>query len=200
MNKQLSKDRNRVSISTFGILLKLFGPLRYEDGKEHILTRMMQIVNLPYGAPSLHPHYTTPFHSATLYNDFISRRGFRGFMEADEAGRLLGDKQEGSYIIRFSTRDPVGYAISRVAEQGGGIKHTKVFIKQDTREVYVSEKGRMYPNLPTLLAELQDSLGLKHPIGGGVFQKLHLGDEVIAGYEAIVEDVPAEPEPAGKED
>ena len=165
----------------------------------------MQIVNLPYvtlTTPSQHPHYTIPLHSTPLFSimTFFSRRGFRGFTEADEAGRLLGDKQEGSYIIRFSTRDPVGYAISRVAEQGGGIKHTKVFIKQDTREVYVSEKGRMYPNLPTLLAELQDSLGLKHPIGGGVFQKLHLGDEVIAGYEAIVEDVPAEPEPAGKED
>jgi hypothetical protein len=87
-----------VSIESFGRFLEWFGPIDSFDG---VLDR---VVNL------------------------LKKSWFHGEISADDAERLLKQEKKGTFLVRFSARDPGSYAITTVSDTNK-IKHFRVYHK-----------------------------------------------------------------------
>jgi hypothetical protein len=53
---------------------------------------------------------------------------FHGEISSEEAEKRLGTQKKGTFLVRFSARDPGCYAIS-VMSQGGRLKHYRIYHK-----------------------------------------------------------------------
>ena len=87
-----------VTIEAFGRFLEWFGPVETLDG---ILDR---VVNL------------------------LKKSWFHGEISSQEAETLLGKEKKGTFLVRFSARDPGSYAITTVSSSQK-IKHFRVYHK-----------------------------------------------------------------------
>jgi len=144
-----------VEIQHFGRILEWFGPFKHERGHETMLDRMRSSCTLPY---------------------------FHGDVETKAAERLLSGKPVGTFLIRFSTSSPGGYAITRVGKDGS-IKNVKI-MRREGHQFCLTEKGRAYPALEALVVELKDQFELHIPCLGSKYERLGLEEEA-GGYEVV---------------
>lgn len=107
----------------------------------------------------------------------LSQLWFHGAVGTGEAERLLKGREEGTFLIRFSTSQPGSYTISKV-KKGGAPVHQRVEHKEDGYHV----GARAYPTLELLLQGEYDNLGLQKACGGSKYRHIFETLNESGGY------------------
>jgi serine/threonine protein kinase len=127
-----------VSIESFGRFLEWFGPIDSLDG---VLDR---VVNL------------------------LKKSWFHGEISADDAERLLKQEKKGTFLVRFSARDPGSYAITTVSDTNK-IKHFRVYHKPGLK--YLIGKTEC-DTLEDIIGKYHKDLYLKIACPGSPFEEI----------------------------
>ena len=135
----LKQSNSTVSLDEFGKVLSWFGPLEVPYVDNGILHRIEEILSYPW---------------------------FHGNISSQLSEKLLGSKNRkmGDFLVRFSTRTPGSFCISRLSDKT--IQHTVIGYKAG---VGYSLKGKSYPTLPALIQENKQVLTLKNFCPGSKF-------------------------------
>merc|ERR1712137_314327 len=146
----LSDKESRVTIEQFSRILEWFGPLTD-------LTSFLQSVE-----------------------DLLSKPWFHGEISAVEAEKLLSPKPAGTFLVRFSSRDPGCYAIS-VMGKGSKLKHYRVYHKPGLQYLIGnSECSSIYE----IISKYGKDLNLQQACSGSPFESLFT--EVFSiGYDVV---------------
>lgn len=112
--------------------------------------------------------------------DLLKKNWFHGDISSETAERLLSNEKRGTFLARFSSRDPGCYAIS-VYSQGGRLKHFRVYHKPGLK--YLIGKSECN-SLNDIISRYHKELFLKTPCPGSPYE--HIFNEkkakVSAGY------------------
>jgi len=95
-------------------------------------------------------------------------KGFFGEIETGDAEKLLNGKKKGTYLIRFSTRDPGCYAIT-VLSKLGALKHFR--IQHKAGQPYIVGNNE-HPSLDALVKAHKKELYLKYPHIGSKYEAM----------------------------
>jgi len=154
----LKKDAKgeTVSLEDFSKMLEWFGPL--EKGASILK-------NVEYG---------------------LRMKGFYGDIETAEAEKQLNGKKKGTFLIRFSTRDPGCYAIT-VLSKTNALKHYRIIHKAGGKYMLGSAE---YDSLDTLIKTHKKDLYLKNPLGGSVYDVMFIANDKKLASEGYMERAP----------
>jgi len=141
--RRSNQGKDEVHLEDFGKMLEWFGPL--EKGNS-ILKRI---------------------------ETQLRSKGFYGDIETGDAEKLLNGKKTGSYLVRFSTRDPGCYAIT-VLSKVGALKHYRITHKAGGRYILGTSE---YDSLEALIKAHKKDLHLKLPLGGSRYESMFIADE-----------------------
>jgi hypothetical protein len=150
----VKKDRTGtevVGVEDLGKMLEWFGPLESGNG---ILKRI---------------------------ENRLRSKGFFGAIETAEAEKLLNGKKKGTFLLRFSTRDPGCYAIT-VLSKTGVLKHYRISHRAGLKYLLGQNE---YDSLENLMKEHKKDLYLKTPLGGSKYEQMFIAfDKKVAveGY------------------
>ena len=126
------------------------------------------------------------FFLFTCFLKLFLCRWFHGEISAPQAEqKLLLQKKKGTFLVRFSARDPGCYAISAIS--GEGVKHYRVYHKPGLSYLVGSTEC---DTLEDFITQYNKSLGLKYMCPGSPYQSIFLEDDLQAcgGYD-IPEDL-----------
>lgn len=110
-------------------------------------------------------------------------RWFHGEISAPEAEKKLAGKEKGTFLVRFSARDPGCYAISTVGSKQ--IKRYRVYHRPGLGYLVASTEC---PKLEDFINNYNKKLGLKTMCPGSPFESIFVGsnddsdDEPGGGY------------------
>jgi len=139
LNALLANSQEQsVSIENFGRLLEWFGPVETLD------SLLDSVVNL------------------------LKKSWFHGEISAEEAEALLGKQKKGTFLVRFSARDPGSYAITTVSETSN-IKHFRVYHKPGLK--YLIGKTEC-DTLEDIISKYHKDLYLKSSCPGSRFEEI----------------------------
>jgi len=111
--------------------------------------------------------------------DLLKREWFHGEISSDEAEKRLAKEKKGTFLVRFSSRDPGCYAISGVS-QGGRLKHYRIYHKPGLK--YLIGKSEC-SSLESIINKYHKELYLKTPCPGSPYQDIfEQRQNVCAGY------------------
>ncbi|PRP74643.1 SH2 domain-containing protein [Planoprotostelium fungivorum] len=95
-------------------------------------------------------------------------KGFFGEIETSDAEKLLNGKKKGTYLIRFSTRDPGCYAIT-VLTKLGALKHYRISHKAGQPYIVGTNE---HSSLEALVKAHKKELYLKYPHVGSKYEAM----------------------------
>lgn len=145
---------NRVNLAAFGRVLGYFiGPYTTRD---NFLTAILEVIDQPW---------------------------FYGALSKDEADRLLGLRQERTFLVRFSSQPDSPWLTVSETTKSGSVKHWR--IQHDAGKGFWA-RGRSYDSIQQLLTA--SHLVTTLPIGSS---KYHTSS--VSGYYAIDPDKPPTP-------
>jgi len=133
-----NNQEETVTIESFGRLLEWFGPVESLD------ELLDGVVNL------------------------LKKSWFHGEISSEEAERLLGKQKKGTFLVRFSARDPGSYAITTVSESNN-IKHFRVYHKPGLK--YLIGKTEC-DTLEEIISKYHKDLYLKTSCPGSRFEEI----------------------------
>lgn len=112
--------------------------------------------------------------------DLLKKTWFHGDISSTEAEQRLANEKKGTFLVRFSSRDPGCYAISTMS-QGGRLKHFRIYHKPGLD--YLIGKTEC-PSLEAIVTKYHKELFLKTACPGSKFQSIFNTNKknVCAGY------------------
>mmetsp|Transcript_504 Transcript_504/g.764 ORF Transcript_504/g.764 Transcript_504/m.764 type:complete len:553 (-) Transcript_504:189-1847(-) len=134
----IADSKELVLIEAFGRFLEWFGPIDSLDG---VLDR---VVNL------------------------LKKSWFHGEISAEDAERLLSKEKKGTFLVRFSARDPGSYAITTVGD-ANKIKHFRVYHKPGLK--YLIGKTEC-DTLDDIVLKYHKDLNLRTSCPGSPFEEI----------------------------
>jgi len=131
----------QVTIENFGRFLEWFGPMESPD----ILDRVKNL---------------------------LKQEWFHGEISATEAENLLTkkDNKKGTFLVRFSSREPGSYAITVVAKEKK-VKHYRIYHKPGLRYVIGTTECQ---SIDDIINNYKHELYIKHPCPGSRFEEIFL--------------------------
>eukprot|EP00027_Filamoeba_sp_ATCC50430_P018551 CAMPEP_0168567218 /NCGR_PEP_ID=MMETSP0413-20121227/14878_1 /TAXON_ID=136452 /ORGANISM="Filamoeba nolandi, Strain NC-AS-23-1" /LENGTH=511 /DNA_ID=CAMNT_0008599375 /DNA_START=169 /DNA_END=1704 /DNA_ORIENTATION=+ len=145
------KEEQLVSIEAFSKTLDWFGPMQDGIG---LLVKIEDLLKQPY---------------------------FHGDLGAPESETMLVTKAVGTFLARFSARDPGCYAISTLGE-GNKVKHYRVYHKPGLKFMI----GKTEVNsIQEIVTKYSTELGLKDPCPGSPYEKIFQkqAPQISEGYQ-----------------
>jgi len=100
----------------------------------------------------------------------LRMKGFFGDIETSEAEKVLNGKKKGTYLIRFSTRDPGCYAIT-VLSKTNALKHYRIAHKAGQKYFLGNSE---YDTLDSLIKTHKKELYLKNPLCGSTYDVMFI--------------------------
>eukprot|EP01095_Lingulamoeba_sp_RSL-Kostka_P001906 TRINITY_DN126_c1_g1_i1.p1 TRINITY_DN126_c1_g1~~TRINITY_DN126_c1_g1_i1.p1 ORF type:complete len:324 (+),score=123.75 TRINITY_DN126_c1_g1_i1:92-1063(+) len=112
--------------------------------------------------------------------DVLKKEWFHGEISSSDSEKKLSREKKGTFLVRFSSRDPGCYAIS-VVSQGGRLKHYRIYHKPGLD--YLIGKSEC-DSLETIIEKYRKDLYLKYPCPGSPYEEIFSTDPVniSAGY------------------
>eukprot|EP01117_Protostelium_nocturnum_P003651 TRINITY_DN14936_c0_g1_i1.p1 TRINITY_DN14936_c0_g1~~TRINITY_DN14936_c0_g1_i1.p1 ORF type:complete len:629 (+),score=258.47 TRINITY_DN14936_c0_g1_i1:114-2000(+) len=98
----------------------------------------------------------------------LRQKGFFGEIETSDAEKILNGKKKGTYIIRFSTRDPGCYAITVLSKESS-LKHYRILHKAG-QPYFIG--NNQYSSLDALIKAHKKDLYLKYPHIGSKYESM----------------------------
>eukprot|EP01114_Cavostelium_apophysatum_P001871 TRINITY_DN11645_c0_g1_i2.p1 TRINITY_DN11645_c0_g1~~TRINITY_DN11645_c0_g1_i2.p1 ORF type:complete len:632 (-),score=192.54 TRINITY_DN11645_c0_g1_i2:34-1929(-) len=143
VSRKSKQGKEEVTLDDFGKMLEWFGPLE----KGTLVLRKIE--------------------------NQLRMKGFFGPIETAEAEKMLNGKKAGSYIVRFSTRDPGCYAVT-VLSKAGVLKHYRISHKAGGKYVLGTNE---YDSLEELIKAHRKDLYLKTPVLGSKYEAMFTAND-----------------------
>jgi len=112
--------------------------------------------------------------------DLLKKNWFHGNLSSQDAEKKLSKQKKGTFLVRFSAREPGSYALSAVS-QGGRMKHYRVYHKPGIQYMIGETECS---SLDEILSKYHKELFLKAACPGSPYQDIFdtLKRNVSAGY------------------
>jgi len=146
-----NEDDSLVSLEKFGNILKWFGPLVNAQDTQNILVKIRNLMTEPW---------------------------FHGDISTNESESRLLNKNEGTFLVRFSTSTPGCFTISKVSLSDSTIKHQKI---QRLPNGAFEIGGHAYRSLQDLVRSESGALNLHIACVGSRFLPIFM-QQKLSGY------------------
>jgi len=145
------------------------------------LERFGNILNWfgPLSKPGVNNKENTGIKFLDKIGELMGCNWFHGDISTTEAENRLFNKELGTFLVRFSTRCPGDYTISKVS-QTGSIHHQR-FTHDLARDTYVYNE-QSFKSVQDLLFGLRVELYLILPCAGSRFLTLFMKEDQVGGY------------------
>lgn len=174
--KAIVANDNKVELGSFGRLLQFFGPMPHWIADKNSSARTDRRASTPTGAQPV----ATIMEFLDKISTLLRQPWFHGELTTIDAERKLKHQPRGTFLVRFSSRDPGSYTMS-ASDKNGTISHFRIFHKPTSGYRFCSQL--VFPTLEALVGHIQAQLGLTLPCPGSPFDGVEFGlDRSTAAY------------------